>query len=44
MIPLNIPLVDWSTGTFFLVAFLVVSAIMIIIVLNMIKSKDEGDE
>ena len=39
-----IPLVDWSAGTFFLAAFLIVSAIMIIVVLNMAKGPKKEDE
>ncbi|MEL6810460.1 MAG: hypothetical protein AAFP76_03925 [Bacteroidota bacterium] len=44
MISNNIPLVDWASGTFFLVAFLAISAIMIIVVLNMMKSQDKKEE
>ena len=40
MLVQNIPLVDWGTGTFFLAAFLVVSAIMILVVLNLAKGKN----
>ncbi len=44
MIAQNIPLVDWAAGTYFLAAFLIVSAIMILVVLNLAKGGDKKDK
>jgi ABC-type spermidine/putrescine transport system permease subunit I len=44
MITNNLPLVDWGIGTAVLVVFLAVSAILIVIVLNLMKSDKKKDD
>ena len=44
MITNNLPLVDWGAGTAFLVVFLAVSTILIIIVLNLMKSDKKKND
>jgi len=39
-----IPLVDWASGTVFLAAFLAVSAIMILVVLNLMNSDKKKED
>ncbi|MEM7185605.1 MAG: hypothetical protein AAF466_03010 [Bacteroidota bacterium] len=40
---INLPLVDWGTGTAFLVVFLAISVIMVLVVLNMMRGDKEKD-
>jgi len=44
MISNNLPLVDWGTGTAFLVVFLAVSALLVIVVLNLMNSDKKKEE
>ena len=44
MISNNLPLVDWVQGTLFLGAVLVVAAILVIVVLNLMKSDKKKEQ
>ena len=40
----NLPLVNWGTGTLFLVIFLVVCVVLVLVVLNLMKGDKKKNE